>query len=1076
MNADQLIQTWTANDLSEKTGAQAFIEDLCSLLQLEKPRSSADFCYEKGAVKDGGGQGWADVWKRDHFGWENKKPGRNLKQALAQLREYAGNLGNPPLLIVCDRERIEIHTAFRGYPDEPRTILLKDLGDLGNQQILRWVFTEPDKLKPLKSNAAITAEAAGQFAKLATALRERGLEPQIVAHFLTQCIFCMFAEDEGLLHASLTDDIHIFTNLLKAAHADPHKAIGRIKNLFTAMQKKGGQYGNDDIAWFNGGLFKTITIPELLPADLDTLYHAAADLDWRAIDPTIFGTLFERGLDPNCRAQLGAHYTDVETIKKLIDPLITRPLAAQWESIKIEISALLAKADQLKTAASKKQHRKTAQNLYHGYLEQLRNFRVLDAACGSGNFLYLALHTLKDLEHIAQLDAEMLGLGRQITIETGTNNILGLEINEYAAELARVTVWIGDIQWSQRNGRPINKNPILSNLDGIEHRDALLNADGTECEWPDADVIVGNPPFLGGSKKRGELGDAYFETLAKTYPKQRVPAGADLVCYWFDKARLQIESGKTKAAGLVSTNSIRGGANRTVLDNICQNLTIFDAWADEEWFDNGAAVRVSLVCFAHKYIASALSVTGNKSKKKPLLPQGEGWDDDCMDAGVRATQGAVAEGNKTKQFSLIYPLTPTLSLGEREQSDLDVLAEGSDMVSSNVAWINPSPHNPTMRLDGQSVVLIHADLTAGDGNEEMDLTTAKPIKENQGVSFQGSQKIGAFDIPGELARQWLGLPNPNGKANSLVIKPSWNGLDVTRRPRDGWIIDFGVTMAEQEASLFEMPFEFVMEHVKPERIKNNRKAYRTNWWRHGEPRIAMRNALVNLSRYLATSAVSKHMLFSWIPVCTIPDKALIVVARDDDTTFGILHSRFHELWSLGLCTWLGKGNDPRYTPTTCFETFPFPSGLSPADTAPKADSAETQTVPLDGFTTQAQVAAVSDSEAKTHALAIAKAAFTLNQLRENWLNPVEWVDWVITPEEETAGFPKRPVAIAGHEAELKKRTLTNLYNARPTWLNTAHQNLDKAVAAAYGWTDYTPEMPDAELLQRLLELNLLRSK
>ena len=613
MTPEKFIQTWTNNDLTERAGAQAFIEDMCSLLELEKPRSSADFCYEKGAIKDGGGQGWADVWKRDHFGWENKKPGRNLKQALAQLREYAGNLGNPPLLIVCDRERIEIHTAFRGYPDEPRTILLKDLGDLGNQQILRWVFTEPDKLKPLKSNAAITAEAAGQFAKLATALRERGLEPQTVAHFLTQCIFCMFADDEGLLHASPTDDIHIFTNLLKAAHADPHKAIGRIKNLFTAMQKKGGQYGNDDIAWFNGGLFKTVIIPELLPTDLDTLYHAAADLDWRAIDPTIFGTLFERGLDPNSRAQLGAHYTDVETIKKLIDPLITRPLAAQWESIKTEISALLAKADQLKSAASKKQHRKTAQNLYHGYLEQLRNFRVLDAACGSGNFLYLALHTLKDLEHIAQLDAEMLGLGRQITIETGTNNILGLEINEYAAELARVTVWIGDIQWSQRNGRPINKNPILSNLDGIAHRDALLNADGSECDWPDADVIIGNPPFLGDKKMLKELGDDYVATLRQCY-KGRVSGGADLVCYWFDKARKQLENGKAQAAGLVSTNSIRGGANRTVLDNICQNLTIFDAWADEEWFDNGAAVRVSLVCFGnppYPPFSKGGNVTGN---------------------------------------------------------------------------------------------------------------------------------------------------------------------------------------------------------------------------------------------------------------------------------------------------------------------------------------------------------------------------------------------------------------------------------------------------------------------------------
>ncbi len=582
MTPEKFVQVWTANDLTERAGAQAFIEDLCELLQLEKPRSSDDFCYEKGAIKDSGKNGWADVWKRDHFGWENKKTGGNLTRALAQLREYAGHLGNPPLLVVCDRERIEIHTVFRGYPDEPRTILLPDIGEPQNLQILRWVFTDPDKLKPLKSCAAITAQAAGEFSTLATAMRERGIKPQIVAHFLTQCIFCMFAEDEGLLNANATDDIHIFTHLLKATLTDEKKAANRLKSLFLAMQNKGGEYGNDDIHWFNGGLFKKIEIPELTANDLAVLFNAANNLDWRAIDPTIFGTLFERGLDPSNRAQLGAHYTDVATIKKIIDPLITEPLAVKWEVTKVEMLEFLAKEKTVKTAAAKKQNHKAAQDLYFGYLEQLRNFRVLDAACGSGNFLYLSLHALKDLEHTAQLDAETLGFQKQILLSTGTDNILGMEINEYAAELARVTVWIGDLQWSQRNGRLFDKNPILRSLDGIQHKDALLNPDGTETKWAKADVIVGNPPFLGGSKKRGELGDAYFEALAKAYPKLRVPAGADLVCYWFDKARKQIESGKTQAAGLVSTNSIRGGSNRTVLDNICKKLTIFEAWSDEK--------------------------------------------------------------------------------------------------------------------------------------------------------------------------------------------------------------------------------------------------------------------------------------------------------------------------------------------------------------------------------------------------------------------------------------------------------------------------------------------------------------
>lgn len=976
MTPEQFITTWTENDLTERAGAQGFIEDLCELLKIPKPRSCDDFCYEKGAVKDSGKSGWADVWKRDHFGWENKKPKSNLKKALAQLREYSGNLGNPPLLIVCDRELIEIHTAFTGYPDEPRTIRLAEIGDPKNLQTLLWVFTDPEKLKPIKSNSAITAEAAAKFSTLATSMRGRGIKPQVVAHFLTQCIFCLFAEDEGLLSDSPTDDMHIFTNLLKANRADPKKTVNRIKHLFTAMQEKGGQYGNDDIAWFNGGLFKVINIPDLNITDLAILWRAANELDWRSIDPTIFGTLFERGLDPNCRAQLGAHYTDVATIKKLIDPLITQPLTAKWQAVKAEMVEFLAKEKAVKTATAKKQHRKSAQDLYYGYLELLRNFRVLDAACGSGNFLYLSLHALKDLEHVAQLDAETLGFEKQLLITAGTDNILGMEVNEYAAELARVTVWIGDIQWCQRNGRPFAKNPILHSLNGIQQKDALLNPNGTETRWPKADVIVGNPPFLGGSKKRGELGDAYFDALAKAYPKSRVPAGADLVCYWFDKARVQIEKGKAKAAGLVSTNSIRGGSNRTVLDNICKTMSIFEAWTDEDWFDANTMVWVSMVCF-----------------------------------------------------------------GKNELG--------------------------TTRLNGESVTLIHADLTAGDNEQNMDLTNAKPIKENTEVSFQGSQKIGAFDISGELARQWLKLPNPNGKANSEVLKPSWNGIDVTRRPRDGWIIDFGTSLSEDDAELYETPFEHVVKNVKPERETNNREAYRKYWWRQGEPRIAMRAALADLPRYIATPAMTKHCIFVLMNGRILPDKQLIVIAHSDDTTFGILHSRFHQLWALRLGS--SMGNAPRYTSTTCFETFPFPTGLTPADTAPTVESKSS--------VFDSPIAApVTNPDIMIHAQAIAEAAFKLNQLRENWLNPPEWVDWVITPEEETAGFPKRPIAKAGHEADLKKRTLTNLYNARPTWLNTAHQTLDKAVADAYGWTDYTPEMTDAEILQRLLKLNLTRGE
>lgn len=981
MTPQDFIARWKDNKLTERAGAQAHFDDLCDLLGVDKPRDPENYCFERGARKAGGGDGWADVWKRGHFAWENKKPGRDLDKALKQLTDYTLQLDSPPLLVVCDRERIIIHTAFTGYPDEPREIRIEELLEPEKRQLLKWVFTDPEKLRPEKSTAAITAEAAGRFAQLAATMRQRGTPGDEVAHFLVQCLFCMFAEDEQLLPQG------IFTHLLAHADNDASKAARRIEKLFTAMQQRGGEYGDHDIPWFNGGLFKSIAIPALVPSDLQALHQAAADMDWRAIDPTIFGTLFERGLDPAARAPLGAHYTDTGTIAKLIDPLVREPLLAEWENTQQQIAALAPKFGMVKTRG-KGQFRpndalRQGQDLLQGFLLRLNHFRVLDPACGSGNFLYLALKALRDVEKRVHVDVIELGLHAELSMQTGPHNILGIEINEFAAELARVTAWIGDIQWCRQNGYAHATNPILRPLDGIEHRDALLNADGSEAQWPEADVVVGNPPFLGGSRKSGELGRDYFDALNRVYD-QHVPGFADLVCYWFHKALGQISAGKLQAAGLVATNSIRSGANRTVLDAIVATSQIFEAWSDEPWINEGAAVRVSLVGFG-------------------------------------------------PHFST----------------------------------------NKNVRLNGKAVGMIHSDLSAeGTSN----LTTAKPLRENQQASFQGPSKKGSFDLPGAIARTWLSHPNPNGRANSQVVKPWQNGRDIVQHGRDMWIIDFGTSMSESEASLYETPFEFVLEHVKPERAQNNREAYRKYWWRHAEARVAMRQALSNLRRYIATVRVSKHRLFVWADVSILPDDSLIIIARADDTTFGILHSRFHELWSLRLCTYLGVGNDPRYTPTTTFETFPFPPHLTPHDTAGwGAVGPITEAQPHEGQPSLSPPCAPPDHPAKHHADTIAAAARKLNELRERWLNPPEWVDWVITAEEEKAGFPKRPVAKPGHEADLKKRTLTNLYNARPAWLNLAHKELDKAVAAAYGWTDYAPEMPDEEILRRLLALNLERS-
>ena len=296
MTPEEFIARWQGNTLNERQGAQSWFNDLCDLLGVDKPLDPENYCFERGAKKSAGGDGWADVWKRRHFGWENKKPGRDLTTALKQLTDYFLDLESPPLLIVADRERIVIHTAFTGYPDEPREIRIEDLVDPAQLEILRWVFTDPEKLKPSKSCQAITAAAAATFAPLAKTLRDRGEDGQRVAHFLMQCLFCLFAEDERLLPGDL------FTELLNHAAGNPEKARKRLTTLFQAMQQPHGEYGDHDIAWFNGGLFDTIDIPPLLPADLAALHAAGREMDWCAIDPTIFGTLFERGLDPAARA------------------------------------------------------------------------------------------------------------------------------------------------------------------------------------------------------------------------------------------------------------------------------------------------------------------------------------------------------------------------------------------------------------------------------------------------------------------------------------------------------------------------------------------------------------------------------------------------------------------------------------------------------------------------------------------------------------------------------------------------------------------------------------------------------
>ena len=479
-------------------GLAGALHRLCRLLGEPTP-AEADptgeaYCFERGARKDTGGDGWADVWKRHHFAWEYKGKRADLDAAFGQLRLYALALENPPLLIVSDMLRFRIRTNWTNSVSQTYEFGLDDLADAAARESLKWAFSDPERLRPGETRQSLTERAAASFATVAQALRERGHDPHRVAHFVNRLVFCMFADDVGLLPD------HMFTRMLEQARRAPAHFTDLAGDLFRVMAR-GGRVGFETVDWFNGGLFDDDATLPLERSDIDAVL-AASRLDWSEIDPSILGTLFERGLEPGKRAQLGAHYTDRDKIMLLVEPVVIRPWLAEWAAEKAEIAAELERAEAARSPAARTKRRNEAERRYRAFLNRLRAFTVLDPACGSGNFLYLALQALKDLEHRVQFEAEALGFQRAFP-EIGPANVKGIEINPYAAELARVSVWIGEIQWMRRNGFSEARDPILRPLDTIECRDAILTPDDTEPDWPEADVVIGNPPFLGGKLQRG---------------------------------------------------------------------------------------------------------------------------------------------------------------------------------------------------------------------------------------------------------------------------------------------------------------------------------------------------------------------------------------------------------------------------------------------------------------------------------------------------------------------------------------------------------------------------------------------
>jgi type II restriction/modification system DNA methylase subunit YeeA len=1011
------VAKWRFVQLKERSAYQEHFIDLCRLVGQPAPAEAdpagINYAFEFGAIKQSGGQGFADVFKRGCFALEYKGKHGDLDKAYQQLLQYREALFNPPLLIVCDIDRLVVHTNYTNTAKRLRTITLDDILTADGLRALKAIFESPDFFKSEQTTEQVTRKAAEEFATLAELLRRYGATPPAAAHFLIRCLFCLFAEDAGLLPERL------FTQIVEQARRRPETFVPQLQQLFKTMAT-GGFFGVSEIPYFNGRLFDEAEVLALDSDGLDILARVSV-LDWSSIEPSIFGTLFVRSLDPAKRAQLGAQYTSKEDILLILEPVLMAPLRRKWTEIQAQARELAAKRDKASGAARTKAE-KQLRDLLIGFATELATITVLDPACGSGNFLYLALVLLLDLwkevsNFMAELDFPRLLPTPDVC--PSPLQLHGIEKDAYAHELAQITIWIGYIQWFIQNGFGFPPEPILKTLDTVVRMDAILMPPlqlppsnekqkrstgggsaapspenrgtpkrgqvvgvgaATEPTWPPADVIVGNPPFLGGKRLRAELGDEYTEALFKLYG-DRLPSFIDLCCYWFEKARAMIESGEAKRVGLLATNSIRDGTSRLILERIKQSGNIFWAVSDHEWVLDGAAVNISMIGF---------------------------------DSGVETSY----------------------------------------------------------QLDGKPVANINADLSAS-----VDVTQARPLSENKGICFLGMMKAGPFDIDAQTARQMLSAPlNPNGRPNSDVVKRRIGGQEVTGKLQDIWIIDFGVNTPQEVAALYEMPFEYVRKHVKPFRDQNRRERFKLKWWLLGETRSGLRAALSSCARCIITPEVAKHRVFIWMDVEVSPDHTLHVIARDDDYFFGVLHSRLHEIWSLKTGSTLE--DRPRYSSSRTFETFPFPWPPGQEPSRGEAFGKDTESIDVPDMAVmqinREQWANASPLQCEQ---AIAAAARELVQLREAWLNPLPSPPPSNKGDSTGEGAGALPLSTAvsstgGVGGGPDKRTLTNLYNARPTWLDNAHRKLDEAVFAAYGWP---ADLSDADLLARLLALNLERA-
>jgi hypothetical protein len=935
---EAFIQKWQGKDGGERANYQLFITELCALIGTAPPEpASSDhtqnaYVFERQVEFANAGSaegssktfGYIDCYKRGSFVFETKQGvEKKTREALSEAgrereaRRRTGNgvrgsrawdatlvkarnqadryiralhsntEGRPPFLIVADVGHcIELYAEFTRsggiytpFPDaRSHRIMLAELARPDIRERLRLVWEDPLSLDPARRTAAVTREVAAKLAALAKSLEQSGHSPRLAAEFMMRCIFTMFAEDVELIPKGS------FSEMLKSLRGQTHIVPSMLESLWRAMDK--GEFfpaiwfREHKLLRFNGGLFHDPRALKITDDQLELLIESAK-ADWRDVEPAIFGTLLERALDPTERHKLGAHYTPRAYVERLVLPTVIEPLRADWQAVQ-------AAAVQLANEDKEKQARAEIE-VFH---RRLCEVRVLDPACGTGNFLYVTLEHLKRLEGEVLDTLENFGGNRTLEMDTATvrpGQMLGIEINPRAAVIAELVLWIGYLQWHLRTAGDVRtiSEPILQSVRNIEARDAILSYDDKQvvvnaagipethwdgrttkphpvtgrpvpdesartpiftytnprpASWPEADFIVGNPPFIGASRMRLALGDGYTETLRKTI--SNVPESADFVMYWWDHAAALVRQGKVRRFGFISTNSLRQTFNRRVLEKHLGEktpLSLIFAIPDHPWVDDveAAAVRVAM------------------------------------------TVGEAGDASGLLQ-----------SVESEEPGDESYKVTFSERVGK-----------------------IAADLKVG-----ADVAAALSLKSNSEISSRGVQTIGAGFIVTREEAQKLGF----GKTSEIEkhIREYRNGKDLTTTPRGVMVIDlYGLSESEVRTKFPEI-YQWVHERVKPERDQNNRDSYRKNWWIHGEARSAFRPALQGLDRYITTVETSKHRFFQFLDASILPDNMLVNIALEDGYEFGVLSSRSHVTWALAQGGILGP--TPRYNKTRCFETFPFP--------------------------------------------------------------------------------------------------------------------------------------------------------